>query len=78
MALLRKRLVLDTTGNSNSGLYAAMQRGTMVRPVRLGPRAVAWPSNEIDAVVAARVAGSTEGEIKALVQQLHAQRKQGV
>jgi prophage regulatory protein len=58
MQLLRLPEVLQRTGLSRSGLYAALAAGTFVRPVKLGPnaRAIAWPSEEIDAWIAERIA----------------------
>jgi prophage regulatory protein len=42
--------------------------------VKLGPRSVGWPSSEVGAINAARVAGWTDDEIRALVTQLHRAR----
>lgn len=62
-------------GISTSSLYQAMQDGVFPRPVRIGLRAVAWLDHEIDAVIAARAAGKSQDEIKALVEKLVAARK---
>jgi len=43
-------------------------------PVRLGPHARAWLEHELDAVNAARIADKSEDEIRALVNQLVAER----
>ena len=45
------------------------------KPVAIGARAVGWPANEVDAVVAARISGKSESEIRALVKTLEAARK---
>lgn len=45
------------------------------RPVRLGERAVGWPASEVAALNAARIAGKTDQEIRALVVKLEAARK---
>ena len=73
--LKRRKLVEQQTGYARSSLYAAIQNGLFVPPVSLGARAVAWPSNEIDAIVQARIAGKCDAEIKALVSKLVASRK---
>lgn len=73
--LMRKPQVLSATGASNSTLYADIGRELFVRPVKIGPRAAAWPSNEVDAVVTARIGGATDEQLRALVQRLHLQRK---
>jgi prophage regulatory protein len=48
-------------------------RGLLPKPVKVG-HSIAWPSNEIDAVVAAHVRGASESEIAALVRALHERR----
>ena len=50
----------------------------MVRPVKIGPSAAAWPAHEIEAIVQARIAGASETELRKLVDKLHAQRKEGL
>lgn len=52
--LLRRRDVEAVTGLSRSAIYLAMSRGAFPTPVRLGPRAVAWRSSQIQAWIAAR------------------------
>ena len=73
-ALLRLPSVLKKTGDSRSALYQKVSNGTFPRPVKIGRRASAWPDSEIDAVIAARIAGRPEAEIRALVDELHTQR----
>ena len=75
-----KRLTdaLMVTGQTRSPFYADIQRGTMVRPVKIGPRAAAWPAHEIESIVQARIAGASETELRKLVDKLHAQRKEGL
>jgi prophage regulatory protein len=43
--------------------------------VQIGPRAVGWPSCEVAAINAARIAGKSDVEIRALVAKLEAARK---
>ena len=47
--LLRRPEVERETGLSRSTIYARMEAGTFPRPLRLGPRAVRWPSTVIEA-----------------------------
>lgn len=42
------------TGMGRTNFYAAMRDGLAPRPVRLGLRAVAWRSTDIDAFIASR------------------------
>lgn len=72
--MLRLPLSLVRTGYSRSAFYSKIDQGLMTRPVRIGARAVAWPESEIEAILAARVSGVSENEIKALVERLHRAR----
>ena len=54
--LSRKKKVLDRTGLSNSTLYELMAAGKFPKPVKIADRCVAWPANEVDAWIAARIA----------------------
>ena len=49
--LLRKSEVLRRTGWSTSTLYNRMSDNTFCRPVRIGPRLVAWPEAEVQAYI---------------------------
>lgn len=53
--------------------YEQIEAGLIPRPVRIGRRAVI-PSDEINAIVDARVAGLPVEKVKELVGQLHAKR----
>ncbi len=75
--LLRLRPMLDKGGNTRSPTYKLMSAGLWPRPVKIGPRAVAWPEHEVDAVIAARIAGKSDDEVRALVAKLHAARGEG-
>jgi prophage regulatory protein len=44
------------SGISRSEIYRRIARGTFPRPVKLGERASAWDSREIDAWIADRIA----------------------
>ena len=60
---------------SRSNYYERIRQGLMTRPVRLGARAVGWPTAEVDTINGAIIAGATNDQIRELVQQLHEQRK---
>lgn len=70
----RLPLVLKCKGTGRSTHYQEIADGLWPPAVRLGPRAVGWVSHECDAVLAARVAGQSDGEIRALVASLVAAR----
>lgn len=61
-ALLRRPAVEAKTGLSTSSIYAKMARGEFPKPIRLGPKSVAWIEDEVDNWIAARVAASRQGE----------------
>lgn len=56
--VLRRRTVETLTGLARSTIYERMARGEFPRPIRLGPRTVAWLASEIDAWITARIAES--------------------
>jgi prophage regulatory protein len=51
--LLRLPVVMARTGKSRSSIY---EDPNFPKPVKIGPRCVAWPSSEIDAWVMDRIA----------------------
>ena len=62
-------------GRKKSAHYADIKNGTCTAPVALGARSVGWPAGEIEALNAARIAGKSDDDIRALVAKLHAARK---
>jgi len=76
--LLRRPRVEQASGLCRSTLYARIATGLYTTPVRLGPRAVAWPSSEVQAINAARIAGRSDTEIHELVVKLHSARRAAV
>ena len=73
--ILRRPKVSEATGDSRSTLYLKIKDGTFPPPVSLGARSVGWPSYEINAINAARIAGKSKDEIRALVKELITARK---
>lgn len=73
--LLRLPSVKAETGASRSTIYLRIQQGLWPKPVKLGPRSVAWPAYEVAALNAARIAGVADAEIRTLVTRLEAARK---
>ncbi len=59
---------------SKSAFYRDIQEGLFTPPVRVGARTTAWPRHEVDALIAARIAGATHEQLRVLVRQLIAQR----
>ena len=73
--ILRLPAVKAETGVSRSTHYLRIAQGLFTKPVSLGARAVGWPSSEVAALNAARIAGKSEEEIRVLVANLEKARK---
>ena len=56
--------------------YNAQKQGLLTNFVKVGDRAVGLPDYEVDAILAARIAGQTDGQIRELVKRLHAKRSE--
>ena len=75
MSILRMPAVKAKTGHSShASIYNSIKDGLFTKPVKIGQRSVGWPSYEVDAINAARIAGKSEAEIRELVIRLHAKR----
>ena len=55
--LIRLDEVLYRIGYKRSRFLDLVRQGVFPKPVKLGPRAVAWPESQIDAVVERLVSG---------------------
>ena len=73
--LCRTDETITRRGSSHTRHYHDVRAGLFPPPVKTGRRSVAWPSDEIDALNAARTAGASDDEIRALVRQLVEARK---
>jgi len=76
--ILRLPAVKSESGLSRSTIYLRISQGLWTKPVSLGARAVGWPSGEVAALNAARIASKTDNEVRALVAKLEAARKSAV
>jgi prophage regulatory protein len=73
--ILRLPAVIERIGKTRSPLYADIQAGLFVKPIKLGPRAAGWPESEVGKVIEARIAGASNAHIRELVRHLHDKRK---
>ena len=73
--IFRLPAVKTESGYSRSTIYLRISQGLWTKQVSLGPRSVGWPAYEVAALNAARIAGKTDEEIRALVLKLEAARK---
>jgi prophage regulatory protein len=70
--------VLKIRGNrSHSSHYSDIKNRTWTTPVKIGPRSSGWPEYEVIQLNQARIAGKSEEEVRELVLQLEASRKNG-
>jgi len=76
--ILRRKQVEAATGSGRSMIYLRMSQGLFPKSVSLGAHSVGWPAHEVDAINAARIAGKSDDEIRALVQRLHSARAAAV
>lgn len=75
MSILRMPMVKAETGHrSHASIYNAIKAGTFTKPVQIGQRSVGWPSEEVQAINAARIAGKSDADIRELVDKLHLKR----
>lgn len=73
--ILRLPSVMAQSGLSRSTVYLRISQGLWPKPVSLGARAVGWPAAEVAAVIAARIAGKADDEVRQLVSKLDIARK---
>ncbi|MCB1959628.1 MAG: AlpA family transcriptional regulator [Rhodocyclaceae bacterium] len=55
--MLRLPEVIGRVGLKRSSVYAGVRKGTFPKPHKIGPRASAWDSEDIDRWQAERIAG---------------------
>jgi prophage regulatory protein len=76
ITLLKKPTILKACGISKSTLHNRINDGLFTPPVSIGARAVAWPSNDVESITRAIIAGKGNDEIKLLVKVLIQKRKE--
>jgi prophage regulatory protein len=75
MNIWRVETVKAVTGyRSTASIYNLMRAGLWPQSVSIGRRSVGWPSDEVIAINAARIAGATEEQLRELVTRLYAKR----
>lgn len=65
-------------GLSQSTFYEHLSKGLIPPGVSLGGRIVAWPSDELDQIIQARIRGASDETIRGIVRDLVAARGRGV
>jgi len=72
--LLGIEVVKDRFGISRTRVHEWRKDQQVTEPILIGKR-IMWPEHEVEALIRARIAGKTDSELRALVQQLMAARK---
>ncbi|WP_020484536.1 helix-turn-helix transcriptional regulator [Methylomonas sp. MK1] len=75
-AILRRKVVSGLTGKSRSTLYRDISKGLFPHSIEIGGGCVGWPCYEVEQINNARISGKSDDEIKQLVVELEAARKQ--
>ncbi len=73
-SLLRLPAVMAQCGLSRSSVYARAKKGLFPKPVALTAHARGWVDFEVQAVIAARIAGQSDEQVRALVASLEQRR----
>ena len=60
--ILRRPQVETRVGYGRSAIYEQMAAGTFPKPIKLGPRAVGWLEEEINAWLASRIQATRGGK----------------
>ena len=63
------------TRASKPTIYAWIADGLFTAPVKFGAKSSAWPVSKVNSILADRIAGKTDEEIRALVLELTEARK---
>lgn len=74
--LLSINEVASTLGCSETSIGRQVKEGTMVKPVRIGHR-ITFPSDEVYAILTARIKGESIQSIKRLATELVEKRQEG-
>ena len=76
ITLQRNKVVFKRRGRSRSSHYKDIEAGLFPPPIPIGDRAVATPDFEVDTMIAAQVAGKSPEELRVIVKELVASRKE--
>jgi prophage regulatory protein len=76
--LLRMKDLKIVLGCCRATVYGQIKQGLLPKPIKLGERMVVWSRDEINKIIAARLAGYDGDIIKALVERLMTDRKTAI
>lgn len=70
MTLLKLPAVEAQFQSAKTTIYKRVKNGTLPPPIHLGEKSSAWPATELDAVLAAQIAGASDAAVRLLVKRL--------
>jgi len=76
--LLRAKDVAAAFGVCKATIYNWVNKGLLPPQVKISENVSAWPKNEIDTIIAARLAGHDDDLIRALVERFIIDRKTAI
>lgn len=74
LSFQRAAEVIPRTGLARATFFSRIKQQLWTPPVPLGPNSSGWPAHEVDALIAARLAGKSDDEIRAIVSNLVTKR----
>ena len=72
--ILRLKTLCQVMGLARSTIYLRIKQGLLIKPFSLGGKAVGWPTDEIQQIITARIAGCSDKEIAELVKKIESAR----
>jgi len=78
VSIIRKFEARKRFGHSHTTWHQRINDGLVPPPISLGGRAVGYISSELDAVMAALIAGKSESQIKEIVSSLVERRQDAI
>ena len=74
--LIDAKEAAELRGCKKTKLYADAAAGLLPPPIKLGPKCARWGAHELQAVVRARLGGANDEQVRSLVQELIAFRRE--
>ena len=78
ITLLKIKEIMQRFGWCKQTIYNRIKKGLFIQPVHTGVNSSRWPSNEVDRIQAAYIAGKDDEYIRTLVKQLMLERQQRI
>lgn len=75
---LSDRDIAERRGQSRPHIWRLVKQGDLPKPVKLSPGCTRWPAHEIEAIDRARLAGANDADIRQLIADMDAARRQAV